>query len=104
PLAAVCCALFALVILLGIGYLLINQIAVLGKDMPLIGRKLNDTLNSAHGFISEHFQLPIDTQKAYLQNQIDGISNLAGKFVGDIFRSILSFLVRLLIITAYTIL
>ncbi|WP_262248138.1 AI-2E family transporter [Parapedobacter soli] len=104
PLAAVCCALFALVILLGIGYLLINQIAVLGKDMPLIGRKLNDTLNSAHDFISEHFQLPIDTQKAYLQNQIDGISNLAGKFVGDIFRSILSFLVRLLIITAYTIL
>lgn len=101
-LAAVACSLFALVLLLGIGYLLINQIIALGKDMPLIGRKLNDMLNSAHDFISEHFQLPVDTQKAYLQNQIDGFSNLAGKFVGDIFRSILSFLVHLLIITAYT--
>lgn len=103
-LAAVVCALFALVLLLGIGYLLINQVIALGKDMPLIGKKLNDMLNSAHDFISEHFQMPIDTQKAYLQNQIDWFSNLAGKFVGDIFRSILSFLVHLLIITAYTIL
>lgn len=103
-LAAVVCALFAMVLLLGIGYLLINQIIALGKDMPLIGKKLNDMLNSAHDFISEHFQMPIDTQKAYLQNQIDGLSNLVGKFVGDIFRSILSFLVHLLIVTAYTIL
>ena len=103
-LAAVACALFALVLLLGVGYLLINQIIALGKDMPLIGNKLNDMLNSAHDFISEHFQLPVDTQKAYLKNQIDGFSNLAGKYVGDIFRSILSFLVHLLIITAYTVL
>lgn len=102
--AAVGCALFALVLLLGIGYLLINQVIALGNNMPLIGKKLNDMLNSAHDFISEHFQLPVDTQKAYLKNQIDGFSNLAGKYVGDIFRSILSFLVHLLIITAYTIL
>src|SRR5690606_20874883 len=103
-LAAVGCAFLAMVLLLAIGYLLINQIIALGEGMPLIGKKLNDMLNTAHDFISEHFQLPIDTQKAYLQNQIDGLSNLAGKFVGDIFRSILSFLVHLLIITAYTIL
>src|SRR5690606_12401135 len=102
--AAVGCALFALVLLLGIGYLLINQVIALGNNMPLIGKKLNDMLNSVHDFISEHFQLPVDTQKAYLKNQIDGFSNLAGKYVGDIFRSILSFLVHLLIITAYTIL
>ena len=103
-LAAVGCALFALVLLLGVGYLLINQVIALGNNMPLIGKKLNDMLNSAHDFISEHFQLPVDTQKTYLKNQIDGFSNLAGKYVGDIFRSILSFLVHLLIITAYTIL
>ncbi|MFB2119194.1 AI-2E family transporter [Parapedobacter sp. 2B3] len=103
-LAAVSCTLVALVLLLGIGYLLINQIIALAKDMPLIGKKLNDMLNAAHAFISQHFQLPVDTQKAYLQNQIDGFSNLAGKYVGDIFRSILSFLIHLLIITAYTVL
>ena len=101
-LAAVGCSLLALVLLLGIGYLLINQIIALGKDMPLIGRKLNDMLNSAHDFISEHFQLPVDAQKAYIKNQIDGFSNLAGKFVGDIFRSVLSFMIHLLIITTYT--
>src|SRR5690606_4842689 len=98
------CAVFALALLLGIGYLLINQIIALGNDMPLIGKKLNSMLNSAHDIISEHFQLPVDTQKAYLQNHIDSFSTLAGKYVGDIFRSILSFLVHLLIITAYTIL
>ncbi len=103
-LASACCALLALVLLLGIGYLLTTQLIALAKDMPVIGKKLNDMLNSAHGFISEHFQLPVDTQKAYLQNQIDGFSDLAGKYVGDIFRSILSFLVHLLIITAYTVL
>ena len=101
-LAALGCSLFAFILLLAIGYLLINQIIALGKDMPLIGNKLNDMLNSAHSFISEHFQLPVDRQKAYLQNQINGLSSLTGKFVGDIFRSILSFLVHLLIITAYT--
>ena len=103
-LAAVVCALLAVVLLLGLGYLLVNQVITLGKDMPLIGRKLNDMLNSAHDFISEHFQMPVDAQKAYLQNQIDGLSTLVGKYVGDIFRSVLSFLVHLLIITTYTIL
>lgn len=103
-LAAIAVTLFALMLLLGVGYLLINQVIALAKDMPLVGKKLNDMLNSAHDFVSERFQLPIDTQKAYLQNQIDDLSNMAGKYVGDIFRSILSFLVRLLIITAYTVL
>lgn len=103
-LSATICGLFALVLLLGICYLLINQVIALGKDMPVIGKKLNEMLNSGHTFVSDHFQLPIDKQKEYLQGQIDGLSSLAGKFVGDIFRSVLSFLVHLLIITAYTVL
>ncbi|WP_353128634.1 AI-2E family transporter [Parapedobacter pyrenivorans] len=103
-LASTLCVFFTLVLLLGVFYLLINQVIALAKDMPVIDKKLNDLLNSGHAFISEHFQLPVDKQKEYLQRQIDAFSNLTGKFVGDIFRSVLSFLVHLLIITAYTVL
>ncbi len=103
-LSATICVLLTLVLVLAICYLLINQVIALGKDMPTIGRKLNEMLNSGHAFVSEHFQLPVDKQKEYIQSQIDGLSNLAGKVVGDIFRSVLSFLIHLLIITAYTIL
>lgn len=103
-LASTLCTLLTLILLLGICYLLINEVISLGRDMPVIDKKLNEMLNSGHAFISEHFQLPIDKQKEYLQRQIDGLSNLTGKFVGDIFRSVLSFFVHLLIITAYTVL
>lgn len=102
--AAVICVLLTLVLLLAIGYLLYSQLIALGKDLPMIGRKLNEMLNSGHDFISKHFQLPVAKQKEYLQNQIAGISDLSGKFLGDFFRSILSFLVHVLIITAYSVL
>jgi len=101
-LAAVSCVLLTLIVLLSIGYVLVDQLAALVKDMPIIGKKLNEMLNSGHQFVSEHFQLSIDQQKQYLQSQIAGLSDLAGKFVGDIFRSVLSFLVHLLIVSAYT--
>ncbi|MBK1440662.1 AI-2E family transporter [Parapedobacter sp. ISTM3] len=100
--SAIICVLLLLLLLLGVCYLLINQVVALGKDLPMIVAKLNEMLNSGHDYISEHFQLPVDQQKAYLQNQITGLTNLAGKFVGDIFRSLLSLLVHLLIIFAYT--
>ncbi len=102
--ASVICVIVTLVILLGVLYVLFNQMMALGKDLPAIGNKLNEMLNSGHNFISEHFQLPIEKQKEYLQTQVAGLSDLAGKFVGDIFRSILSFLIHLLIVTAYTLL
>ncbi|SEL42772.1 AI-2E family transporter [Parapedobacter koreensis] len=101
-LSAVICVLLLLALLLSICYLLVNQVVALGKDLPMVGAKLNDMLNSGHNYISEHFQLPVDQQKAYLQKQVTGLTNLAGKFVGDIFRSLLSLLVHLLVITAYT--
>jgi len=103
-LASVICVLLTLTLLLAVGYLLFSQLIALGKNLPTVGRKLNDMLNSGHDFISEHFQLPVDKQKQYLQSQIAGVSDLSGKFIGDIFRSILSFLVHVLIITAYSVL
>jgi len=103
-LAAVICVLLTLVLLLAGAYLLFHQLIELGKDLPMIGRKLNEMLNSGHDFISERFQLPVAKQKEYLQSQIAGLSNLAGQFIGDIFRFILSFLVHILIITAYSVL
>src|SRR5690606_2531615 len=87
-----------------LGYLLYSQLIALGKDLPMIGRKLNQMLNAAHDFISEHFQLPVAKQKEYLQTQIAGLSDLSGKLIGDVFRSILSFLAHVLIITAYSVL
>ncbi len=102
--ASVTCVLLTLVILSGVFYVLFLQLMALAKDMGTIGTKLNETLNSTHDFISRHFQLPVDKQKEYLQAQVAGLSDLTGKFVGDIFRSVLSFLVHLLIITAYTLL
>lgn len=103
-LAAVICVLLTLTLLLAVGYLLYSQLIALGKDLPIIGQKLNEMLNSGHDFISEHFQLPVAKQKEYLQTQIAAISGLSGKLIGDIFRSILSFLVHVLIITAYSVL
>ncbi|GGC25774.1 AI-2E family transporter [Parapedobacter defluvii] len=103
-LAAVICVLLTLMLLLAVGYLLYVQLIALGKDLPVIGNKLNEMLNSGHDFISEHFQLPVAKQKEYLQSQIAGISDLSGKFIGNVFRSILSFLVHVLIITAYSVL
>jgi Predicted permease len=100
--AATLCVLITVTLLLGVCYVLFNQVIALGKSMPLIGRKLNDMLNSGHSFISERFRLPVETQKEYLQSQIAGLSDLAGRFLGDVFRSVISFLGYLLIITAYT--
>ncbi|WP_353182331.1 AI-2E family transporter [Parapedobacter lycopersici] len=102
--AAGICVLTALVLLSGVFYVLFYQMMSLGTDIPAIASKLNAMLNNAHQFISEHFQLPIAEQKDYLQRQVAGLSSLAGKFIGDIFRSVLSFLVHLLIVTAYTLL
>ena len=102
--ASVICVFLTLVLLMGVFYVLFRQMLALGKDMATIGAKLNEMLDTGHNFISEHFQLPIEKQKEYLQTQVAGLSDLTGKFVGDIFRSILSFLVHLLIVTAYTLL
>lgn len=102
-LAAVICVLLTLVLFLTIGYLLVNQLVALGKDMPMIGKKLNEMLNSAHQFVSAHFQLPVDKQKEYLQSQVAGLSDTGGKVLGDIFRSVLSFLAHLLIVSVYTV-
>src|SRR5690606_16119964 len=98
------CVFITLVVLSGLFYVLFYQMMALGTDIPAIASKLNAMLNNAHNFISEHFQLPIEKQKDYLQSQVAGLSDLAGKFIGDIFRSVLSFLVHLLIVTAYTLL
>lgn len=102
-LAAAICVIVALLLLLGVGYLLIDQVIALGESMPMIVKKINNMLNSGHNFVSEHFQLPVAKQKEYLQDQMQGLSNIAGKFVGDIFRSIIAFLIHLLIVTAYTV-
>ncbi len=102
-LAAALCVLLTLVLLLAIGYLLVNQLVALGRDMPMIGKKLNGMLNSAHQFISAHFQLPVDKQKEYLQSQVASLSDTGGKVLGDIFRSVLSFLAHTLIISVYTV-
>jgi len=103
-LSAGICVFVALVVLSGVFYVLFYQMMSLGTDVPAIASKLNEMLNNAHSFVSEHFQLSVEKQKDYLQSQVAGLSDLAGKFIGDIFRSILSFLVHLLIVTAYTLL
>lgn len=96
--------LVTLIVLLAVMYILINQIVKLSNDAGMIGAKLNDLLDSTYHFVFEHFQYPIDKQKEYFGTQIETWTSSAGKYVGGIFMSLVSFLVNLLIIITYTLL
>src|SRR5690606_14050907 len=45
-LSAVICVILTLVLMLAGGYFVFRQLVELGKDLPMIGRKLNGMLNS----------------------------------------------------------
>ncbi len=102
--AAAISVLFTLVIMTGVLYILLNQVIKLSNDAGVIGEKLNLLLDTVYSFILEHFQYPIDKQKAYIQEQIQDWTGSAGRFVGGLFMSLINMLVNLLIIVTYTLL
>lgn len=103
-LAAAISVLTTLLIVVGVMYVLANELVSLWSGMDTIVERINNTLSTAHQFVSEHFDISIAQQKKYLQQQITAWSNSAGKVVGGVFVSIISILGSLLIITVYTIL
>lgn len=102
--AAAISVLLTLLVIMGVLYILVNELVHLSKGMSAITDRIELMLSSGHDFIFEHFNLPVDKQKEYIQNHLASLSNSAGKYVGDIFFTSLSLLANLLIITVYTIL
>lgn len=102
--AAAICVLITLFVILGVVYILINEVIGLSKGIGVIGERLNLLLESAYNFILEHFQYPIDKQREYFQKQIAGLSDSSARYVGGIFVSVLGGLANLLIMTTYTVL
>lgn len=103
-LAAGICVLATLLVILGVLYILINEVVALTKGVAVIGERLNLLLESTYNFILEHFQYPIDKQREYFQKQIAGLSESSARYVGGIFMSVLGGLANLLIMTTYTVL
>lgn len=102
--AAAICVLLTLFVILGVVYILINEVIGLSKGIGVIGERLNLMLESAYNFILEHFQYPIDKQREYFQKQIAGLSESSARYIGGIFVSVLGGFANLLIMTTYTVL
>lgn len=102
--AAGICVLVTLFVILGVAYVLINEVVALTKGMSVIGDRLNLLLESTYNFILEHFQYPIDKQREYFQKQIAGLGDSSARYVGGLFVSVLGGFANLLIMTTYTVL
>lgn len=102
--AAAIGVLATLLIIVGVMYVLANELVGLWSDMSTIGQRVNHAIGTGHHFIYEHFDIPIEKQKEYLDSQIAAWTSSAGKLVGNILLSVTTILGNLLIITVYTIL
>ena len=94
----------ALILLLSISYLLINQLVVFGKEFPTILIRLDHLLESIYQFNEEHFQFPLEQQKGYFKQHVTTWSESAGKYAGGFLIYVVSFLANILIVTTYTVL
>ncbi|GHE32962.1 AI-2E family transporter [Sphingobacterium griseoflavum] len=102
--AAVAVVLTTLLLMVGVLYVLVNELVELAGDLVVVGDKISLMLDRAYGYIAEHFDISEVKQKEYLQKQVTQWSNSAGKMVGGAIFSVVSVLGSLLIITIYTIL
>lgn len=102
--AAVTAVLVTLLIIVGVMYVLVNELVGLGAEMESIGDKFNTMFAHGHSLVSEHFDVSISKQKEYLQEQVATWSSSAGKLLGGVLFSVVTILGNLLIITVYTIL
>lgn len=103
-LAAGIAVLITLLIVIGVIYVLINELIALAGNMAIIGERLNAILGKGYDMVSDNFKVSETKQKEYLQKQVSEWSGTFGRFVGETFFSVLSILGNLLIITVYTIL
>lgn len=103
-LAAAVAVLLTVLVVVGVIYVLIHELVVMGRDLSAIGARLSQAVEKVQSYISEHFHMPISMQQSYMQDQILSWTNAAGKQLSGLFFSILSVLGNLLIITVYTIL
>lgn len=103
-LAAIACVLVTLFVILGLVYVLINEVIALTSDVSVIGQRLNLLLESTYNFILDYFNYPIDKQREYFQKQISGLGESSARYVGGLFMSVVGGLANVLIITTYTIL
>lgn len=103
-LAAGIAVLVTLIVIVGVIYVLINELIGLAGNMAVIGERLNAMLGKGYDWVSENFNVSETKQKEYLQNQVSEWSGEAGKVAGGVVFSIVSILGNLLIITVYTIL
>ncbi len=102
--AAVVSVLVTLLIVVGVMYVVIHELLVMSGDLSAIGERLTQAFGQVQAYLSEHFNLPIEKQRAYLQEQIMTWTNVAGKQISGLFFSIFSILGDLLIVTVYTVL
>ncbi|MFD2599993.1 AI-2E family transporter [Sphingobacterium corticis] len=102
--AAAIAVLTTLLIIIGVLYLLVNELIGLGSEMQAIGDKFSAIFAQGHSLVSEHFDVSIAKQKEYLQTQVSAWSSSAGKLLGGVLFSVVTVLGNLLIITVYTIL
>lgn len=102
--AAVLVVLVSVMVVLGILYVLINELVGLGGDLVVMGDRIGEMLDQGYNYVSEQFNVSKLKQKEYLQKQAAQWSSSAGKMLGGMLFSIVGVLGNLLIITIYTIL
>ncbi|MFD1768796.1 AI-2E family transporter [Sphingobacterium suaedae] len=102
--AACSVVLCMLLLIVGVLYVLVNELIGLGRDIHVIAERLRGMLDQAHAFVSEQFQVSKGQQKEYLHGQITNWANTAGKLFGDLVFSFVGTLGNLLVVTVYTIL
>lgn len=103
-LAAGIAVFVTLLVVIGITYVLINELIGLASNMSTIGERLNTMLGNGYDMVSEKFNVSETKQKEYLQKQVSEWSGSFGKWIGGAVFSVVSILGNLLIITVYTIL
>lgn len=102
--AAAVSVLVTLLVVVGVMYLMIYELVVMSGDLSVISERLTQALGDVQMYVSEHFNVPIEKQRAYLQEQIVSWTNMAGKQLSGLFFSVFSILGNLLIVTVYTVL
>jgi predicted PurR-regulated permease PerM len=86
-LAIVICILLILAVLFRLGLLLTTQIISFAHQLPSLQGQLNRKLETVHAFIERLTHVPAREQISYLQAQLNGLLESAGKYdeqrVGD---------------------
>jgi predicted PurR-regulated permease PerM len=92
------CVLILLVVFAFMLFIVLAQVNSFLQDIPLVEQKLNAMISSLHNFLEKSFNIPVEKQKEFVQNQIRNFTQSSSSYIGSIVTSAASIIVNAIFI------